>query len=148
MKKSGLLMMLLLTMVACGGGSAANVNGFWIGQAWNSDQTLAFTFTATLSQGNGTAVSVTKFNFGAPMMCFPPAPTESATFTRSGSANGVQTGAFNMTVSTLSMTAVNNTLTLTGTRGPDGKITGTWNSTGQSGCSGSGTFEMNIPPPV
>ena len=148
MTKLVLLTLLLFGMIGCGGGSAQDINGFWTAQAWNSgSQSLAFTFTATLSQAGGNTVNVSTFNFSGPVPCFASTPLATATFTHSGTANGVQTGSFFMNVSTTSSLA-NITLALTGTRGSNGNITGTWNLTGPTVCSGSGTFLMNIPPPV
>jgi hypothetical protein len=55
------------------------------------------------------------------------------------------TGTFEMTISTM-FPALNNVVTLTGNRTGDGTISGTWVLTGQTGCSGNGTFTLSPPP--
>jgi len=137
----------LTTLVSCGS-SSQNINGFWMGQVKNPDNSLALTFTTNMTQGSGSSVNVSNFNFGGPVACFTSGFGEIATFHSAASSKGFQTGSFAMTVSTAFPFAVNNVLALQGTRNPDGSISGTWALTGQPGCSGAGNFTMNIPPPV
>lgn len=137
----------LATLISCGS-SSRGITGLWMVDARNPDNSLAFTFTANLTQGSGNSVNVSNFSFGGSLGCFTSGFSETATFSSSGSSNGFQTGSFTLTVSTMFPFATNNVLTLQGTRHSDGSISGTWTLTGQSGCSGNGTFTMRIPPPV
>jgi hypothetical protein len=136
-----------LALASCGN-SPQNLDGFWIADVRSSDNSLAFTFNANLAQGNGNNVNVSNLSITPSEPCFASGVSVSATFSSMGSANGLQTVSFAMKVSTMSASAVNNVLTLQGTRNSDGSISGTWALTGQTSCSGDGTFRMRIPPPV
>jgi hypothetical protein len=149
MRKIGIaaLSWLVLMICACGSSQPLNINGFWIANLNNPDGTPAFGFTTNFMQGSGTAVNVTNLQASTP--CFSTPTSETATFSRTGSSNGVQTGPFAMTISTEFPAAQNNIATLQGNRDAvTGGITGSWTMTGQSGCTGSGLFTMNQPPPV
>jgi hypothetical protein len=141
---------LALMLIACGSSHPPlNINGGWFGDLKNPDGSTAFTFQTTLTQESGTAVGVTNFTFEPAPQCFVATNDETATFSSSGSSNGIEAGTFTMTVST-TFPALQNVLTLQGTRntGPatPGSISGTWNLIGQPGCTGtSGTFMMNQP---
>jgi hypothetical protein len=138
-------LLLIATLVACGGSSpTSNIDGGWFAQLNNPDASSAFQFSATLTQGSGTAVSVANFAFANSTLCFSSQTGETVTFSATGSSNGIVTGTFEMTISTV-FPALNNVVNLQGTRNSDGSITGVWTLTGQSGCTGSGTFTMNLP---
>ena len=134
----------LATLASCGS-SSRNIDGPWSGNAAKSDGSLAFTFSTSLAQGSGNNVTVSNFSVGNSLPCFASGASEIATFSSTGSANGVQTGSFTMTVSTMFPSALNNVLTLQGSRNSDGSISGTWNLTGQTGCGGNGNFKMSLP---
>jgi hypothetical protein len=141
MKSAGIaaLVGISLLMAACGS-SPQNINGPWNAILFNPDQSTAFGFGADLNQ-SGSTVNVSNFgfaNFGSLSQCFTGPTGQSATLMASG--------AFTMTITTLFPTG-QNVLTLTGTD-KNRSIGGTWNLTGLTGCSGGGTFTMNLPPPV
>ena len=92
------ILFLLLAMFACGGGSTPNViQGPWNASLSNEDGTLAFTFTATLTQ-SGKNVQVTQFTLTRPTKCFAEGTTASGLFTHAYTTHGVTSGAFEMTV--------------------------------------------------
>jgi hypothetical protein len=128
-----------LLMAACGS-SSRSINGPWTAILLNPDQSQALGFGTNLSQ-SGSTINISNFAFGTfgnLSPCFASSTGQSATF--------AATGAITMTVTTL-FPQSQNVLTLTGTD-KNGAITGTWNLTGLTGCSGSGAFTMNGPPPV
>ena len=137
------LVLLTLSLVACGASPAAKkIDGVWNASLQNTDGSLAYTFSATLAQSNGSTVTVSSFDFTSAAPCFTAPMGQSATFTATGHTGGYETGSFGMNVTTALMTPVENVLTLTGTRNSDGTISGTWNLTGLLGCSGSGPYTM------
>jgi hypothetical protein len=148
--EAAVLTCLVLMLAACGSSrQPQNINGGWFADLKNPDGSSAFAFQTTLTQGGGTTVDVTNFTFEPPPQCFVAATSETATFSATGSSNGIVTGTFTMTVST-TFPAVQNVLTLQGATntGPTdpGSISGTWTLAGQSGCTGvNGTFTMNRP---
>ncbi len=150
MKRIGVTFVALavLSLSGCGGSSARNINGIWIAQLKNPDSSLAYSLSASLAQGAGSTVSVSRFEISGSQSCFAAVTGQTATFTVTGRSSGFQTGPFGMTVSTAMGTQVENVLTLTGTRGSDGTIHGAWTVTGLSGCNASGNFTMTVPPPV
>lgn len=141
---------LVLILGACGSSrQPQNINGGWFADLKNPDGSSAFAFQTTLTRGSGMAVDVTNFTFEPAPQCFVSTTSETATFSPTGSSNGIVTGTFAMNVSS-TLPAVQNVLTLQGTRNAGsvdfGSISGTWTLTGQSGCTGiSGTFTMNQP---
>jgi hypothetical protein len=131
-----------LTLNACGSGSKG-INGSWFAQLMTANvSTPAFAFSANLAQSSGSAVNVTDLAFSPPTPCFAGSTTKTASFTPTATANGRQTGAFQMTIATSSGS---NVLKLSGTRSSDGNITGTWTATGLPGCTGTGSFSMHLP---
>jgi hypothetical protein len=139
---------LLWLLGACGSPSQARgINGPWVGALNNPDGTVAFAFSMSLTQSDGTAVNVTNFSFGS-ASCFSQA-SETATFNATGSSNGIVTGSFSLSASTEFPGVLNNMLTMRGDRSAaTGDISGTWTLTGQPGCTGDGSFSMHLPPPV
>ncbi len=137
------LLVVGLTLVACGGGSSSSsntINGNWTATLTNPDGSPAFGFTTLLNQSSGTAVTVTNLSFTTSTPCFSSGGTETGSFVLSGNFNGSVTGGFQMTVQ--SGTPSGNTLTLQGTVN-NNAVTGMWTLTGvTSGCTGSGTFTM------
>ena len=130
----------LATLLACG--SSRPLTGGWNAQLQNPDTSTALTFFADLKQ-SGSTVNVSNFGSG-------PTGTIAACFGGSGLSEfaNMSGGHFAMTVSTLFPTPTNNTFTLNGTQTSGGTISGTWTSSGQSGCAGSGSFSMSGVPPV
>ena len=138
------LLVLGLTLSGCGdsNSSTGTVNGNWSAALSNPDGTPAFMFTTTLNQSsNSSSLTVTNFTFSTTGGCFTGQTTQSGSFAFSGDFNGNVTGAFSMTISTVSAVPPNDVLTLQGTVN-GGTISGNWTLTGQAGCSGSGTFSM------
>ena len=147
MRHIGFVILFALAMLlsACGGGSNNNsgtVNGNWTASLMNTDGTPAFAFSTSLSEASNTStLTVSNFTFTTSGSCFGSADTsETGAFTFSGNFDGNVAGTFQMTITTLFPTQ-NNVLTLQGTVN-GGTITGTWVLTGQTGCSGNGTFTM------
>jgi hypothetical protein len=133
---------------SCGSSSSnKGIDGPWNASLVNPDQSAAFTYITVLAQGTGSTVNVTSFSFSGTVPCFA-SSSQAATFSVTGHSSGFQTGPFTMTISTMFPQQQNNVLTLTGTRGSDGTITGTWSLAGLTGCSGNGTFSMSGLPPV
>ncbi len=143
------LILLALMLASCGDSSRPpkKIDGVWYAQLNNTDGTAAYTFSATLTQGTGSDVTVTAFGLwvSAPA-CFSSSTGQTATFTATGRSGGYQTGPFAMNISTAFMTQIENVIAMTGTRNSDGTITGNWTLTGLSGCSGSGSYSMHILP--
>ncbi len=136
---------LMLMCGACGTSrQPQSINGLWSATVNNPDQSSAYPFTVTLAQGSGGTVNVMNFVFVNSTPCFSASSSEAATFSATGDSNGIVMGSFTMTISTV-FPALNNVLTLQGARNIDGSISGTWTLTGQSGCTGSGNFTMNMP---
>ncbi len=143
------LMALSVAMAGCGssgGPGSGNINGTWSATLTNTDQTPAFTFSTTFTQGSGSTLSITNFTFTSSSPCFASGQTsETGTFGLSGNFNGTVMGTFAMTITTLFPGATNNVLTLTGTVNGN-TISGTWTLTGLTGCSGNGTFTIQPQP--
>ena len=145
MNRVGVIFLILLgsLLVGCGSTRAPKViDGTWNANLQNPDNTPAYTFSSTLNQGSGSTVTVINFVFTASAPCFSSSTGQTATFSATGHAGGYQTGPFTMRISTALGVAVENVLTLNGTRNADGRISGTWTLTGASGCSGSGKYMM------
>jgi hypothetical protein len=137
-----------LVLAACGS-SPQNINGGWNALLINPDGTTAFVRRADLAQGGGTTVNVSNFGFAGAPARFANQTGENATFASTGSSNGVQTGNFMMTISSLFPGAQNNNVvTLQGTRKSDGSISGTWTLTGLSGCNLPGGALFDEWPPT
>jgi hypothetical protein len=143
------LLSLVSLLLACGSNPAPpqKIDGAWKASLQNSPSTLAYSFTTILTQGTGSTVDVSGFQFfvGA-SPCFTSPLGETATFTGTGQGGGFETDPFAMNISTAFGTGVENVLTLEGTRNSDGTISGNWSITGLSGCSGSGTYTMQLLP--
>ena len=142
------LIFVALLMVGCGsssGGNSGNVNGNWNASLTNaSDGSPAYTFSTTFTQSSNGAVSVTNFKFNSAGPCFESQSTsQTGSFTLSGNSGGNVTGTFGMVITTMfPAAATQNVLNLQGTVNGN-TITGTWNLTGTSGCSGNGNFTIN-----
>jgi len=143
------LVLLSCFLAACGSSTPAKkIDGIWNANLQNPDSSVAYTFMATLTQSTGSNVDVSGFVFTATAPCFTDPMGQTATFNATGHSGGYETGPFGMSVATARGTMVENTLTLTGTRNNDGKISGTWTLTGLSGCSGGGSYTMTAPRPL
>jgi hypothetical protein len=144
MKLFGIVMLLAVgsVLVGCGGGhsSSGNINGNWTATLSNTDNSPAFLFTTSLTQTDGSDVTVSNFTFTSKSPCFASGGTETGSFSLTGNFNGSVTGGYGMTIQ--SGTPSGNTLTLQGTV-KNNTISGTWTLTGVSaGCTGAGTFTM------
>lgn len=128
----------VIIQMSCGSSTSHNINGQWFSSLVNENQTPENQFRATFAQGTGSTLTVSNFNFLNAAPCF---TTMAETATLSGSS-------FQMTITTLFPAAENNVLTLQGTRTSNGNFSGTWTATGQTGCTGSGTFTMQPQVPV
>lgn len=132
----------VMILTSCGSSTSHNTNGQCIGSLVNENQTPENQFRATFAQGTGSTFTVSNFDFLPAAPCF---TTMAETATLSG-------GSFQMTIKTLFPAAENNVLTLQGTPESNGNFSGTRTVTGQTGCTGNGTFTMppQIPvdPPV
>jgi hypothetical protein len=143
------LALLAFFLVSCGSNSPAKkIDGVWNASLQSPDGSVAYTFTATLTQSTGSTVTVSNFGFTSPAPCFTAPLGQNATFTASGHSGGFETGPFGMSIGTGLMTPVENVLTLNGARTSDGKISGTWTLIGLSGCSGGGIYTMTAPTPL
>src|SRR5262249_54375615 len=110
------------------------------------DSSSAFEFFTTLTQNSGSTVDVSGFLFMDSTPCFPDKTGQAAMFSATRHVAGYETGPFTMHISATLGTATENVLVLDGTRGSDGKISGTWTLTGVPGCSGGGTYTMQALP--
>jgi hypothetical protein len=144
--KAVLLIATFLMLLGCGS-SPQGINGHWDAQMFNTTNPLAYSFSAVLTQGSSAAVNVSNFNFAISPSCFAAQTSETASFTVTGKANGLEIGNFNMAISA-APSGTQNVLSVRGVRNPDGLITGTWTLTGSTGCTANGTFSMSdgLPP--
>ena len=135
---------------SCGGSAPPpkKIDGVWFAELDDSTGILAYTFSATLTQGAGSSVNVSSFGFTNSAPCFSSPTGQTATFSVTGSSGGYQTGPFAMNISTAMGVLVENVLTLDGSRKDDGTISGTWTLTGLLGCSANGTYTMRAPVPL
>jgi hypothetical protein len=140
----GILGWLALVLVSCGSGPKG-ISGDWYADLV-SPQTSpapAFYFSANLTPQTGSNIAVSNFLLNPQSACFSGGTGQVASFSVTGSSNGVQIGKFAMTVSThFPGVGVNSILVLQGTRNNDGTITGNWTLTGTTGCTGRGSFNM------
>lgn len=144
MKQTGIaiLLSLVLTLAACGGGSnSGNINGTWTATLTNPNGNTAFAFTTNFTQSSGSSLNIVSFQFTTAGSCFTTPTTETGSFVLAGDFNGNVTGKFGFTIST-EFPSNNNVLTLTGDVNGN-TISGVWTLTGNTGCSGNGTFTMN-----
>jgi hypothetical protein len=144
-KQFGIAVLILVAIALAGCGSANNtngtINGNWTAALSDQSGTPVFAFTTSLTQNNGTAVTVTNLNFTTATPCFASGSMATGAFVLSGNFNGSVTGSFQLTVQSANPSG--NMLTLQGTV-KNNVITGTWSLTGvTSGCTGSGNFTMN-----
>lgn len=135
----------LLIVTSCGTSNPPSpINALWGAEIQNSNQSIGSNFSATLTQTSGNGVTVSNFEFDPLTICFSGKTDETATFV-------TQTGQFEMTISpattaTAATATQQNVMTVRGTfknSMPLPQVTGTWNSAGSVGCSGSGTFSMS-----
>ena len=150
MSRARLISLLLpaFFLLACGSSAPPKkIDGVWFANL-QSGGNAAYTFSATLTQNSGSTVDVTGFGFTGDAPCFGSPTGQTATFSVSGHAGGFQVGTFSMNISTSLGTAVENVLTLNGTRSADGTISGTWILTGLAGCSANGNYTMTAPKPL
>jgi len=127
---------------------AKKIDGIWNANLQNPDGSVAYTFMATLAQTTGSNVDVSSFLFTATAPCFTDPIGQTAMFDATGHSGGFETGPFGMSIATAHGTMVENTLTLDGSRGSDGNISGSWTLTGLAGCSGGGTYTLTALKPL
>lgn len=136
------VIMLAITMTACGSGnSARNINGEWTATLTSTNGTPTLAFQTSFAQGSGSTLNVVNFSFTTSGSCFgSQQTTETGSFGLNGNFNGNVSGVFSMTISTTG--PEKDVLTLQGTVN-NGKITGTWTLTGTlAACTGNGNFTM------
>jgi hypothetical protein len=137
-------------LVGCGSSTPSTVktaDGIWESALTGSGAGVGvFNFITTFSVGSGGSLSVSYFSFLTTGPCFPVSgDTASGSFNVTATSTS-PTADFQFTVqSGSSMLAM--TGTATGTADSSGNITwstvtGTWTLTGDTGCTGSGTFTM------
>jgi hypothetical protein len=102
MKRFGIaiVLSLALALIGCGLSSSSDstpLNGNWKAGLANPDNTVAFGFTATLTQ-SGATVGVSKLSFLTSSSCFDSGTTASGIFTVTDTTHGVTSGNFQMTV--------------------------------------------------
>lgn len=134
-----------LIMSGCGssngGNGSGNINGTWMATLNDANGSPVYTFSTTFTQGSGSSLSVTNFNFTSTGPCFASDQTsETGSFALMGNFNGNVTGTFEMTITTM-FPGTNNVLTLQGTV-TGNTISGNWTLTGGTGCTGNGTFTI------
>jgi len=130
-----------LALIGCGSNnnsSSNTVNGTWNATLMSGGNAPVFAFGTSMTENNDGSLMITNFSFTTSSPCFA-AETESGSFILGGNFKGNVNGKFGMTVQ--SSTPTGNTLTLSGAVNGN-TITGTWNLTGSTGCTGSGTFTM------
>jgi len=141
------LLSLAALQLACGSSHPARkIDGIWNANLEHFDSSSAFKFFTTLTQNSGSTVDVSGFLFMDATPCFPDKTGQTAKFSATRHFAGYEIGPFTMHISTTLGTATENVLALDGTRGSDGKISGTWTLTGVPGCSGGGTYTMQALP--
>ena len=142
------LMLVGVTLPGCGNSnssnSSTNVNGNWSASLIDSASgSTAYSFTTTLTESNGSTISVTHFTITSGNgSCFTGPTTETGSFSLAGNFGGNVTGTFGMTI-TAQDTGGQNVLTLQGGVGPNNTVVGTWTVTGSAACVGQGTFTLN-----
>jgi hypothetical protein len=139
------LLAMALIMSGCGssngGNGSGNINGTWMAALNDANGSTVYTFSTTFTQGSGSSLSVTNFNFTSTGPCFASDQTsETGSFALMGNFNGNVTGTFEMTITTM-FPGTNNVLTLQGTV-TGNTISGNWTLTGGTGCTGNGTFTI------
>jgi hypothetical protein len=139
------LLAMALIMSGCGssngGNGSGNINGTWMATLNDANGSPVYTFSTTFTQGSGSSLSVTNFNFTSTGPCFASDQTsETGSFALMGNFNGNVTGTFEMTITTM-FPGTNNVLTLQGTV-TGNTISGNWTLTGGTGCTGNGTFTI------
>ena len=150
-KQIGVIVLLAFALATSGCGSTSvpgsgsgNINGTWTATLSDTNGSPAYTFSTTFSPGTSGSLTVTNFTFTLPGPCFDSYQadqySENGTFSLNGNFSGSVSGTFAMTISTLFPTT-NNVLTLNGTVNGS-TISGTWKATGLTGCSGTGSFNL------
>ncbi|MBZ5680629.1 MAG: hypothetical protein LAO24_11025 [Acidobacteriia bacterium] len=144
------LLAMELAVIGCGGSTTSTVkaaDGTWESALAGSNAGVGvFNFITSFSVGGSGSLSVSYLSFLTTGPCFPiSGNTASGTFNVTATGT-TPTADFQFTVqsgnSALAMTG-----TATGTTDSSGNvtwstITGTWTLTGDTGCTGSGTFTM------
>ena len=143
MKQFAAVLVLAVCLIAAGCGSSssnpANINGTWNASLTDSGNNTVFNFGTSLVVNGDGSLSVTNFSFSTNSPCFVSGETESGSFVVSGNFNGKVNGTFNFAVQ--SGSPAGNTLKLSGMASGN-TISGTWQLTGGTGCTGSGNFTM------
>jgi|SRR5580700_5871952 hypothetical protein len=131
----GLMCATAIMLIGCGGGSSTPVTGNWSAMLNNSTGATVLAFSATLTQGSSTVLSVTNVNLSTPSSCFGTGATATSTLTGN---------AFQMTLLSESSNLNGmNQVVLQGTMA-NGAISGTWDLSGTgTGCMGTGSFAMS-----
>lgn len=137
----GLMLAMGLLLVGCStsGNNSGNINGNWTATLMDPNNNPTLSFSTSITQMSNGSLSVTNLNFSTNSPCFVTGETATGSFTLGGNFNGNVSGSFGMNVK--SGSPGGNTLTMSGTV-TGSSITGNWNLTGSSGCSGAGHFTM------
>src|SRR5579864_1051820 len=139
------LLALALAVPGCGSSSSkttaqTTVSGFWQAQlTGGAGEASALDFVTMFSVNSDGSLAVSSFSFFTTQTCFVSGETESGKANVTTSSSNVVTGSVSFVVTSGNPTG--NTLSLTGTENGN-TITGTWTLTGNSECTGSGSFTM------
>jgi len=145
------LLALALILTACGSGNSmspgvSSINGNWIATLNNPDGSLAYKFSATLTQGSGSQLSITNLTYTTDESCTALGALNAAagSFSITGSSHGSISGPFTMQEILTNVGGAD--LSLEGALS-NGTISGSWNLTGLvPPCGGSGSFTMQPAP--
>jgi hypothetical protein len=142
--------MLVLLLVACGGGyggmsnattnASGSIDGNWTTTMLNQSGAQMMVFSSAISHNGTYMVTATNIQFTMGMACFATGASATGSVMPNGNMNS-----FGMTIqsSNTAATMGNTVLTLQGSMTNANTVSGTWmmNSI-TSGCGGTGTFTM------
>ena len=132
-----------LTLIGCGfstGNSTPNnFNGDWNAALVSGDNTNMFHFRTSLSTDRNGILTFSNFSFTTESGCFADGETETGSVTLGGDLVASPSGQFAMVIQSSSPSG--NKLALTGKENGN-TISGNWALTGNTGCTGSGSFTM------
>lgn len=139
------LLSLAFFLDGCGSNTPGknNINGNWSATLTNPDGSVAYQFSASFSQGSGSALNVTNLTYATASSCPSLASMNSAggSFTVTGSSDGWVTGTF--TMAEASPAIIGPDLGLQGAVRND-TISGQWTlSSGIGDCTGNGSFTIH-----
>ena len=136
----GFVLAVGLVLIGCGSSNnSQNINGNWAATLTDANNNPSLSFNTSITQMSNGSLSITNLHFSTNSPCFVSGETATGSFTLGGNFNGNVSGTFGMSVQ--SGSPGGNTLAMNGTV-TGSAITGNWNLTGSSGCTGAGHFTM------